>query len=132
MVKLGWLRRLFGNRGERVAARFLKRAGYTIISRQARNTFGEIDLIARDGNTIVFVEVKTRSSHVAGHPGEAVNYHKQRQLTRAALAWLKKNRLLEHSTRFDVIAITWKPGSNPIIEHGKSAFESTDRGQMYS
>jgi len=131
-MKNGWGNRLFGNRGERVAARFLKKLGYQILARQARSKVGELDLIARDGETIVFVEVKTRASHATGHPSEAVGYQKQKQLTRAALFWLKQRNLLGHRCRFDVIAITWQDGEKPVIEHFIHAFEATGSGQMFS
>ncbi|SFI11276.1 YraN family protein [Planctomicrobium piriforme] len=132
VFRVGWLRRLFGDRGERAAARYLRRQGYRILARQARSRSGEIDLIALDQGTIVFVEVKTRTSHVKGHPAEAVDAAKQRQMTRAALAWLKRRKLLNHRGRFDIVAITWHPGSPPVIEHFKDAFQGTGQGQMYS
>ncbi|WP_437186887.1 YraN family protein [Planctomicrobium sp. SH668] len=131
-MRIGWIRRIFGNRGERLAARFLKNNGYKILARQARNQFGEIDLIALHGDVIVFVEVKTRRNSRAGHPSEAVDSTKQRQLTRAALAWLKEKKQLNRRGRFDVIAITWNTSSVPVIEHFLNAFEATGRGQMYS
>lgn len=132
MAKQGWLRRLFGDRGENAAARFLKKNRYKILARQSRSRIGELDLIAQDADgSIVFVEVKTRSSHAAGHPAEAVNFTKQKQITRAALAWLKKNHLLEHRARFDVIAITWRDGEEPLIEHFINAFEAVNLGQMF-
>lgn len=131
-MQIGWLNRLFGNRGERAAARYLKKQGYRILDRQARSRIGEIDLVALDGQTIVIVEVKTRSSHAAGHPAEAVNFPKQKQLTRAALVWLKQRNLLHHRCRFDVIAITWKQGQPPVIEHFVNAFEAIGDGQMFS
>jgi len=127
-MRIGWLRRLFGNRGERAAARYLKRKGYRILARQLRNRFGEIDLIALDQSTLVFVEVKTRSSHAKGHPADAVNETKQRQLTQAALAWLKRRRQLHRSGRFDVVAITWAPQGDPIIEHFQNAFPAAGQG----
>ncbi|MCA9074437.1 MAG: YraN family protein [Planctomycetaceae bacterium] len=123
MPKRGILNRLLGDRGERVAAKFLKRKGYRILARQSRSRIGEIDLIAQDGEVIVFVEVKTRSSANAGHPAEAITFTKRKQLTRAALAWLKRRRLLEHHSRFDVIAITWED-RDPVIEHFQNAFEA--------
>ena len=84
-------------------------------------------LIAVDGRTVVFVEVKTRSAHDAGHPAEAVDYDKQRRLTRAASAYRKRHDLLETAARFDVIAITWPAGKGqPVIEHFKNAFEATE------
>jgi putative endonuclease len=119
----GWLRRLFGNAGEQEAARYLQGKGYEILARQLRNRAGEIDLIARHEGRIVFVEVKTRRSHIAGHPAEAVNRRKQQQLGRAALLWLKQHQLLNAPCRFDVIAITWQAASAPHIEHYLAAFE---------
>ncbi len=130
MVKIGWTRKLFGDRGERAACRFLKRKGFKILKRQVRTGLGEIDIIAQDRQTIVFVEVKTRRSHRAGHPSEAVTRTKQKQLTRAALAWLKRNGMLERPARFDVIAIIWTQDGKPRIEHFEHAFEAIGGG-MY-
>lgn len=131
MLKRGILNRLLGDRGERAAAKYLKQQGYRILARQSRSRIGEIDLIALDGQTIVFVEVKTRSSQAAGHPAEAVTAGKRRQLTRTALAWLKRRNLLHCPARFDVIAITWHEGQSPVIEHFQNAFEPTGEGQFY-
>ncbi len=129
----GWLARAFGNRGERLAAKHLRRQGYKIIARQFTNRFGEIDIIARDGDCTVFVEVKTRKSDAKGHPTESVHAGKQRQLTRAALAYLKQQGLLESRARFDVIAITWPAdGTPPQLEHFKNAFAPVGDGQMFS
>ena len=71
-----------GARGEAAAARLLKRKGYTIVARSDRSRLGEIDLVAVDKRTVVFVEVKTRPSHDTGHPADAVDEDKQRRLTR--------------------------------------------------
>lgn len=132
MARRGILNRLLGNRGEREAARYLKTKGYRILARQSRSRIGEIDLIALDGNTIVFVEVKTRSSLNAGHPAEAVTPAKQKQLTRTALEWLKRRNHLNSRARFDVIAITWRDGAPPIVDHFQHAFEPTGSGQFYA
>lgn len=122
-----------GQRGERMAARFLKRLGYVIVARGERDRIGELDLVAVDGQTVVFVEVKTRTSHDAGPPAESVNVEKQRRLTRVALAYLKRHDLLEYSARFDVVAITWPEDSHePTIEHYKNAFDAVGQGQMFS
>lgn len=131
-MRIGWLRRLFGNRGERLATKFLRDKGFKILALQDRSLLGEIDIIAQDGESIVFVEVKTRKSIAAGHPVEAITPHKQRQMTRAALAWLKRHKLLEHRARFDVVAIIWGDNKVPVIEHYTNAFEPTGDGQMYS
>ena len=122
-------RRWFGDRGERLAARHLRRAGMRIITRNNRTTQGEIDLIARDGNTVVFVEVKARRR---GEPAEAVTPEKQRRLTLAALHFLKRHRLLDRGGRFDVVAVVWPESrSAPRIEHFRDAFPAVGRGQMF-
>ncbi|MCA9052802.1 MAG: YraN family protein [Planctomycetaceae bacterium] len=132
MLPTGWLRKLFGDRGERAAVRYLRRHGFQILARQARSRLGEIDIIATEGDWVVFVEVKTRTSTVKGHPVEAVTPDKQRQLTRAALAWLKHRGWLERRCRFDVIAVTWRPGQQPVIEHFPAAFEARGTDSLYS
>ncbi|MEZ6046269.1 MAG: YraN family protein [Planctomycetaceae bacterium] len=133
----GWLAKLLGNKGERAAARYLRRQGYKIIARNWSNKLGEIDIIALQqtptGPTLVFVEVKTRKTTHSGQPHEAVGHHKQSQLTRVGLSYLKSNQLLEHRARFDVISILWPEGAKqPEIEHIENAFEPPGRGQMYS
>jgi len=129
----GWLAKLLGNRGERWTARYLRRQGFRILDRQHRSRFGEIDLIALDGECVVFVEVKTRRSTSAGHPTEAITRTKQQQLTRAATAYLKRHHLLEHSARFDVVSLFWPvDGSKPEVTHYRNAFAPTGFGQMYS
>lgn len=122
-----------GARGERAAARFLKRMGYRIVARGVRSRLGELDLVAVDGRTVVFVEVKTRTDTDAGSPLDAVTPEKQRRVTQAALAFLKYRGLLEHRSRFDVVSIVWPPGERePQIEHVVNAFEAVGpRGQMY-
>jgi putative endonuclease len=121
-----------GQRGERAAERFLKRLGYLILAKGDRSKLGEIDLVAVDprgvhGRTLVFVEVKTRSTQDAGHPADAVDLHKQRRLTRAAQGYIKRHQLHETPARFDVIAITWPASQQaPHIEHFCHAFEATD------
>jgi putative endonuclease len=128
-----WLRGLLGKRGEKRAAAFLRSHGFRILARGLTNRFGEIDLIALDGETIVFAEVRTRESLDAGHPAESVTPEKQARLTRAALAYLKENRLLERRGRFDVVAIVWPDGSlTPEIKHYRNAFEPATFGSFFS
>jgi putative endonuclease len=128
-----WLAGWLGDEGERLAASYLRRQGYKILARRHRTPLGEIDLIARDGTCIVFVEVKTRRTESAGSPHEAVDRAKQAQLTRLALAFLKRYRLLEQSARFDVVSIVWEGStSEPRIVHYKNAFEPPGRGQMFA
>ena len=129
----GFFKKLLGNRGERAAIRFLRRQGYQILHRQFRNRIGEIDVVAKDGNGIVFVEVKTRKSDAAGGPEEAVTFTKQKQLTKLALTYLKRYNLLEHSARFDVVAVIWPDDARkPEITHYQNAFEPVGSGQMFS
>jgi putative endonuclease len=128
-----------GQRGEDAAAKYLRRLGYKIVARSARTNprrrnSGEIDIVAVDGEQIVIVEVKTRSSHDKGHPAEAVDAEKQRRITNAALTFLKRHDLLnDYSSRFDVVAVTWPHNvRRPVIEHYKNAFEAVGKGQMFS
>ena len=125
--------RTLGQRGEAAAARFLQRQGYTIVARSDRGRLGEIDLVAVDQRTVVFVEVKTRRSHQAGHPADAVDLAKQRRLTRLALTYLKRHGLLENPARFDVVAVTWSADARPpVVEHFRNAFEPTGQWQLFS
>ncbi len=133
-----WRQRYFpqktlGQLGEAAALKYLRRQGYKILARGDRIGRGELDLVALDGRTIVFVEVKTRASNDAGQPAEAVDRDKQRRLTQLAVTFLKRYGLLEYSARFDVIGITWPAGqSRPMIEHLQNAFEALGRGEFYS
>ncbi len=132
-----WLRldrRLpLGRRGENAAARHLRRLGYAIVDRGQRDSIGEIDLVAVDGRTVVFVEVKTRTSQDAGHPADAVDDAKQQRLTRLALAYMQRHDLLECQARFDVVAVTWGHTARPpLIEHFVHAFEAVGSPGMFS
>ncbi|MEX0977975.1 MAG: YraN family protein [Pirellulales bacterium] len=133
-VRAAWRRHhALDRRGERAAERFVRRLGYKIVARRERGRLGELDLVAVDGRTVVFIEVKTRRSHDAGHPSEAVGPEKQLKLTRLALAYLKRHDLLEHPARFDVLAVTWPDAARkPKIEHYTNAFPAVGRGQMFS
>jgi len=124
------LNRLLGERGERTAARYLRRHGMRVLCRRYRTKLGEIDLIAREADTLVFIEVKARRR---GAPAEAVTDEKQRRLTLTALHFLRKYDLLEQRSRFDVVAIVWPDDRRaPEIEHIRNAFEAVGRGQMFS
>lgn len=125
--------RPLGQRGEDAAARHLQRLGYRILARGVDSPLGELDIIAVDGRTIVFVEVKTRRTTDAGHPADAIDERKERRITQAALAYLKANGFLKYSARFDVVAITWPDDvRRPIIEHYQNAFSPTGFGQFFS
>lgn len=119
-----WIRpSTIGERGERAATRHLKRNGLRIITTGYRNRLGEIDIVALDKDTVVFAEVKTRRHHGTGHPAEAVDERKQKQLGRLALAFCKQHGLGDTRARFDIVAVTW-PDNNksPKIEHIPDAF----------
>lgn len=129
-----WPRRPLGQRGEAAAARYLKRRRYKILARGRRLQPGELDLVMLDPDgTIVFVEVKTRTTQQTGHPAEAVDAAKQRRLTLLAVTFLKCHGLLERAARFDVVAITWPQGKwFPQIEHFKNAFDAVGKWEFYS
>ncbi len=132
-----WRERSLGEQGEDLAVVRLKRLGYTIIERQARSKLGEIDIVAVDETdpsqrVIVFVEVRGKSNAAHGHPAETVDFEKQRRLTRLALAYLKRHRLLGRPARFDVIGIIWHHDALPQVDHIRDAFEATGFDGMYS
>lgn len=95
----------FGRLGESLAIAHLKKNGYQILDRNYRNCFGEIDVIARQGETIVFVEVKSRSSDRFGPSKAAVDRTKQQKISRVALGYLKQKRQTDKKARFDVVCV---------------------------
>lgn len=121
-----------GNRGETLAAQFLERRGFTILERQLRGPYGELDLVALDTDTVVFIEVKTRATNVAGDPTEAVTRSKQKKITQSALVYLKRRGWLQRRCRFDVVSILWQGSDGPELHHYPAAFDATGFGQMYS
>lgn len=131
-----WLRprpRSLGQRGEQYVARWLKRQGYKIVAGGKRTRYGELDIVAVLGETIVFVEVKTRAAHELSDAAAAVDEEKQRRLVRTALAFLKQHGLLEYPVRFDVVALVWPAGARqPQLMHIPNAFEPQDVGQFFS
>lgn len=114
--------RELGQLGEELAVDLLKAKGYIILERNFRCKLGEIDIIARDKDTLVFLEVRSKSSSGFGVPQESVNYKKQRTIRRVAEYYLIKNKLQNDFCRFDVIAVTWQNNSTPKIEIIKDAF----------
>ena len=109
--------------GEAIATTFLKGAGFSIVERNFRCVCGELDIVARDGRTIVFIEVKCRNNASYGPPQLAVTPFKQRQISKAALVWLSKRKLYDAEARFDVVAIVLHDGELPEIEHIRNAFD---------
>ncbi|MBI5846374.1 MAG: YraN family protein [Nitrospirae bacterium] len=110
-----------GRKGEDLAAALCKEKGLTVIEKNFRTPFGEIDLIAKDGNIIVFIEVKTRTGDAYGAPFEAVTSRKRAKITKVAMSYLKRFRK-EVPARFDVISISMKNGK-PDLEYIQDAFE---------
>jgi len=111
-----------GQIGEKLAYIELTRMGYKIVAQNYRCRMGEIDIIAEDGETLVFVEIKTRSKTETSVAKEAVNIRKQHQIAKVALAYMKNNDFMDKRARFDVVAISMK-GSEPYIEIIKNAFD---------
>jgi len=126
-------RRWFGTRAERAAAKFLKKLGYRIVGRNIVLAPGELDIVALDGECIVFVEVRSTERGDIERPTASVDHEKQRRLSNLAVAFLQKHHLLGHTARFDIIAVSWPANCRePTIVHHKSAFESVGRFQMFS
>jgi putative endonuclease len=98
-------RRAIGNYGEDIAVDFLKESGYTILDRNFSSRTGEIDIIAKDGEYICFIEVKSRCGMRFGTPGEAVNPTKQHHIYKTAEYYIMKKKLFKFSFRFDVIEV---------------------------
>jgi len=115
-------RKTTGARGEEIAAGYLEKHNFRIIQRNFRCRCGEVDIIARDGGTLVFVEVKTRRNASYGLPQLAVTPFKQRQISKAALTYLSKYGLMKEDARFDVISVLLLD-SSPVIDHIRNAFD---------
>lgn len=116
-------RKVLGVRGEDEAARFLQRCGYAILDKNVRTRAGEIDLVAREGKTLVFVEVKTGKDLAGDPPHASVNTRKQHRLGRLALGYLRAKRLREVPCRFDVISVIVNDEGNvKAIRHFPNAF----------
>lgn len=111
-----------GKEGEDLALRKLESIGYRCIERNFRCALGELDLVARDGETLVFVEIKTRKGKSLDYAKEAVHARKQRQISKAALAYMKRNGCEEAKARFDVVVIHQKD-SGKHIEVIRNAFD---------
>ena len=109
-------------KGERAAAKFLKKKGYRLIQRNYKNKLGEVDIIAKDKKTLCFVEVKTRTNLIFGFPEEAVTVFKQRQLNKVALSYLKQYNLFNIPARFDVVSVIFNNQNNIEIKIIKDAF----------
>ena len=119
-----YARQELGIRGEKLAVEELERRGYAILARRYRTEGGEIDIVADDGGTLVFVEVKARADAEFGTAAEAVTPWKQRRLIRMARDYLTRERILDRPCRFDVVAIMFDT-PEPSIELFQSAFDAS-------
>lgn len=117
-------RQLVGIQGENRAVAELEQRGYEVVARRYRTRHGEIDIVARDGETIVFVEVKAKESREFGTAAEAVTLRKQRRVISMAVDYLARNRLTSSPCRFDVVAIDGV-GDEAKVTYYPSAFTTT-------
>ncbi len=124
-MSMGQQRRTLGQQGEAEAEQFLRAKGYAIVAKNYRSRMGEIDLVALDRHTLVFVEVRSLSGEEFGDPLATVTPRKQRQIAKTALLYLSRHKLHERAARFDVIGIQWPGGKNaePRLTHIRDAFE---------
>jgi putative endonuclease len=103
-----------GKEGEKIAAAYLKKNGYRIMEINFRCPIGEIDIVAKEKDDLVFVEVKTRKSIELGYPEQAVGMRKQKKMSQLALWYMQKRKIADTNTRFDVVAITLIPEKNEV------------------
>lgn len=112
-----------GKLGEEQAVARLKKEGYRVLARNYRNTFGEIDIIAKDGKCLCFIEVRTRTKDWHGHPFESISSIKQKKIIRAARGYLAQQDTEDVEARFDVVAVIPDDTGGFTIEFLKDAFE---------
>ena len=130
-------RKTIGLQGEHEAARYLRQRGYIIISRRERILNGDIDIVALDKRTVVFVEVRSKTTTERGHPAETIDARKKQRICSLANAYIKQHRLEDYSFRLDVVTVLFtrppsiqtrwlfgRSSNTPIIEHFQNAFES--------
>ncbi len=118
-------RQQLGRDGEAAARMALRARGYVILAERYRVARGEIDIVARDDETIVFIEVKTRRAAAYGGAAAAVTWRKQRTIIRVAEAFLMQARLTHLPCRFDVVSVEWPDGEGPRTEIIRGAFDAT-------
>ena len=120
-------RRALGTAAEAFAAQWLARAGLTVVARNVRLRGGELDMVCRDRDTWVFVEVKARRSGWDDAPGAAVSWQKQRRLITLALRYLKRRGLGDVRCRFDVVEVTLVGDAPAALRHLPGAFDASAR-----
>jgi putative endonuclease len=111
-----------GDRGERLAAEHLERAGWTVLARNFRVGHREVDLVARRGEVVAFIEVKTRAGLGYGHPLEAITALKRREIQRVAQVWVERHGREGDVYRYDAVSVLIIAGGEPMIEHVEDAW----------
>ncbi len=111
-----------GDRGELLAAEHHARAGWTVVHRNFRVGHKEIDLVARRGEVVAFVEVKTRGGLGYGHPLEAITWKKRKEIQRVAAVWMDRYGRPDDVYRFDAVSVLVAPGGEPVLEHVEDAW----------
>jgi putative endonuclease len=119
-------RHLFGRTSEAQAEQFLRTKGYRILERNLRTRLGELDLVAQDGNVLVFVEVKARTSDAFGGALSAVDHRKRAKLVKLASQYLAQRHLMDRACRFDVVLVQGRSSGGVQVEHLQSAFDAGD------
>ena len=120
-------RQAFGELGERIAERWLKRTGWRVVQRRFRSGHRDIDLVVEREGMIAFVEVKARRGDRFGQPVEAVNWRKQKELTKSAQVWIDRHGRPEETYRFDVVGVLMK-GDRVRVRHVEDAFQIARSG----
>ena len=120
-------RQAFGELGERIAERWLRRAGWRVLQRRFRSGHRDIDLVVERDGTVAFVEVKARRGSRFGQPVEAVNWRKQKELSRSAQIWIDRHGRPEESYRFDVVGVLMM-GDRVRVRHVEDAFRVARSG----
>jgi putative endonuclease len=123
-VKKDGERQQLGAKSEKLAARYLRRRGLRILEMNHRCRIGEIDIVAKEGETVVFVEVKSKTSRERGRPEEMITAAKRRKLTDLASAYLGRRGRRRGSARFDVVTILWGPGGEKTLKYYRNAFDA--------
>ncbi len=112
-----------GSQGENIAVSFLEKQGYTVLARNYRQRFGEIDIVAEERGVLVFIEVKTRKNERYGNPFEAVDTRKQQKLSKMAQHYISYNKMEDSDARFDVVAVRLNQDCHPEVELIRDAFD---------
>lgn len=112
-----------GNLGEEIAKEYLEKKGYKILDQNYKNKIGELDIVAMDGSTFVFIEVKTKTSERFGRPEEMVNFWKQKKLLAVSKLYVLEKKIENKKMRIDVLTVSFNSFGEPKIEHFENAVE---------